>query len=97
MRVREFWALMDEAFGPAYSSSLSKGLVLAALNDCSVLEAVEQGQNLREVWHAVCDAMDVPATRRGFEPPPHRQGRELPPPTESPVPAKIPGAADTNA
>ena len=70
MWVSDFWNRMNEEFGRAYASSLSKNLVLAALDDRTVAEAVEQGANLREVWHAVCDAMDVPATRRGFEPRP---------------------------
>ena len=71
MRVSEFWNLMNGEFGQAYAAALSKSLVLAALDDCTVLEAVEQGQDLRRVWHAVCDAMDVPAARRwGVEPSP---------------------------
>ena len=77
MWASDFWNRMDEEFGQAYSSALSKSLVLAALDDSTVVEAVERGVNLREVWHAVCDAMDVPTPRRGFEPPPrrHRGGR----------------------
>jgi len=65
MWVSDFWNRMDEELGRAYAGSLSKSLVLAALGDCTVVGAVERGANLREVWHAVCDAMDVPAARRG--------------------------------
>ena len=97
MRVSDFWNRMDEEFGRAYAGSLSKSLVLAALDDWTVVEAVERGANLRQVWHAVCDAMDVPATRRGFEPRPDRQGPGQTPAPDRPVPAKIPGAVDTNS
>jgi hypothetical protein len=64
VQVSEFWNLVNGEFGEAYATSLSKSLVLAGLDDCTVLQAIEQGQNLRRVWHAVCDAMDVPTTRR---------------------------------
>jgi hypothetical protein len=65
VRVSEFWILMNGEFGQAYAAALSKSLVLTTLDDCTVLEAVEQGQDLRREGHAVCDAMDVPASRRG--------------------------------
>lgn len=97
MWTSDFWKRNDEEFGRAYAGSLSKSLVLAALDDCTVVEAVERDANLRAVWHAVCDARDVPPPRRGFEPPPHPQGRGQTRPTERPVPVKIPGAVDTNS
>jgi hypothetical protein len=41
VRVSQFWNLMNGEFGQAYAAALSKSLVLAALDDCTVLEAVE--------------------------------------------------------
>jgi hypothetical protein len=50
---------MDHAFGRAYARSLAADLVLGALGSVSAAEALERGTPPRQVWDALCDAMEV--------------------------------------
>jgi hypothetical protein len=64
VRNREFWQLVDEVFGASYGRSLASDLVIDALEGCTPAQALEAGDEPRSVWHALCDAMDVPDARR---------------------------------
>ena len=64
MRHSRFWELMDEEFGPGYAPSLARSQVLSSLDGRSAVEALDAGLAPREVWLALCDAMDVPESRR---------------------------------
>lgn len=64
MRVSDFWRLMDDEFGPAYSRSLAADLVLADLGSRTPQEALRAGEDPRTVWLAVCEMQDVPSARR---------------------------------
>ncbi|MCL1871470.1 MAG: DUF3046 domain-containing protein [Promicromonosporaceae bacterium] len=64
MRLREFWQLVDEVFGRGVGRALAREQVLGALGDRTPVEALEAGIQPRDVWHALCDAMDVPDARR---------------------------------
>jgi hypothetical protein len=64
MRLREFWQLVDEVFGRAHGRALAHDLVLTALGDRSAAAALEDGDEPRAVWHALCDAMEVPDALR---------------------------------
>lgn len=64
MRNREFWQLVDEVFGPTYGRSLARDLVMDALGGTTAVLALEAGDEPRTIWHALCDAMDVPDARR---------------------------------
>jgi hypothetical protein len=50
---------MDHAFGAAYAKSLAADLVIGALGSRTAAEALDHGMAPREVWEAVCDAMDL--------------------------------------
>lgn len=63
MRISEFRALAHEEFGRALADTLVADLVLAPL-DMTAAQAVEAGADLRAVWSALCDTMDVPQERR---------------------------------
>jgi hypothetical protein len=77
VRLREFWQLVDEVFGPGYGRVLVREQVLNALDGRTPLEALDAGVQPRDVWHALCDALDVPdAARWGSDP-----GRQAPPPS----------------
>lgn len=68
---------MDDEFGPAYSRVLADRQVLGALSGRTPAEAIEAGVPPKQVWAALCDAMDVPADRRlGRERPPAPPGRD---------------------
>ncbi|NMR19528.1 DUF3046 domain-containing protein [Cellulomonas fimi] len=64
MRYREFWRLVDEVFGETYGRTLAADQVLGALENRTAARALEDGVEPRTVWHALCDAMDVPEPRR---------------------------------
>ena len=64
MRLSDFWRLVDEEFGPGYGRSLTVDQVLMALGDRTPAQALADGVEPKEVWFALCDAMDVPAQRR---------------------------------
>ncbi len=64
MRLTEFWARMHRHFGAAYADSLARDQVLATLGGRTVAEALAQGEDAKDVWRAVCEAFDLPATAR---------------------------------
>ncbi len=64
MRLTEFWARMTAQFGPAYADSFARDFVVAELGGRTVHEALAQGVAAKEVWRAVCTAMNLPASVR---------------------------------
>ena len=64
MRVSEFWILVADEFGDAYGRSLAADHHLLALDDRTAREALDAGVEPKEIWTALCDAMDVPQERR---------------------------------
>lgn len=68
MRLSEFRAASAEAFGEYYAPSLCKQLALTRLESLTANEALERGVPPRDVWHALCDQMDVdPIVRAGAD------------------------------
>lgn len=64
MRLSEFWEVADAVFGPDYSRTLAREFSLTAMGDRTVVACLEDGAEPRDVWHAWCDAMEVPAEAR---------------------------------
>jgi hypothetical protein len=64
MRLSDFWRLMDDEFGPAYSRVLASDLVLGSLGGKTAAEALSGGTEPKAVWLAVCDVQEVPPERR---------------------------------
>lgn len=64
MRLSDFWRLMDDEFGSAYSRVLASDLVLGSLGGRTAAEALRGGVEPKAVWLAVCDVQDVPPERR---------------------------------
>jgi hypothetical protein len=64
MRLREFYALLDAVFGPEYARTLSRELVITGLDSRTADQALDDDVDPRDVWHALCDAMDIPQSRR---------------------------------
>lgn len=74
--MSEFWDLVDGEFGRARSRSLVRDHVLTALGNRTAEQALEAGEDLRDVWFAMCDDLEVPAARRwGREEQPRRRAR----------------------
>ncbi len=55
---------MHEQFGEAYTQSLAKDYVLEGLGSRTVQQALADGVGPKEVWRAVCEAFDIPASMR---------------------------------
>ena len=72
MKRSEFQFAVDQEFGAGYGGVLVNDLVLGALGGRTAREALAAGVAPREVWLALCDATDVPESRR------HGAGRPTP-------------------
>jgi hypothetical protein len=63
VRLMDFWERMDEVFGPAYARSWARDMVLPDLG-VTVVQAIAEGADTKEIWRAVCACADVPAVLR---------------------------------
>jgi hypothetical protein len=64
VRLTAFWDLMRAQFGDVYADSVAKDHVLAALGGRTVSQALADGIDAKIVWRAVCDAFNIPESRR---------------------------------
>jgi len=64
VRLTDFWARMEDRFGPAYADSVARDQVIGALGDRTVYDALESGVEPKEVWLAVCEHFQVPTADR---------------------------------
>jgi hypothetical protein len=64
MRLSEFHRAVEQEFGAAYGGQLVRELVLIELAGRTAEQALAGGVPAREVWYALCEAMDVPDARR---------------------------------
>jgi len=64
VRLTVFWERMRTQFGEVYADSVAKDHVLAALGDRTVNQALADGEDVKKVWRAVCDAFHVPERLR---------------------------------
>lgn len=64
MRLTTFWQRMRVHFGVAYADSFARDHVMSELGGRTVIQALDDGWEAKDVWRAVCTAMDVPAARR---------------------------------
>lgn len=60
MRLTAFWERMRAQFGDSYAESVAKDHVIAGLGDRTVNQALADGEDVKAVWRAVCDAFRVP-------------------------------------
>ncbi|MCU1587372.1 MAG: hypothetical protein JWN31_865 [Frankiales bacterium] len=64
MRLTDFWQRMERRFGATYARSYASDMVIAELGSRTVLQALAQGDDVKDVWRAVCDATSAPAADR---------------------------------
>jgi poly(3-hydroxybutyrate) depolymerase len=62
MKHSEFARAVDGEFGAVMGQALVRDLVLDIF-DLTAAEALKAGKRPREVWVALCHAMDVPESR----------------------------------
>jgi hypothetical protein len=64
VRLTHFRQLMDDEFGAVRAGSISRDHVFGALGGRTVEQALEDGDEPRDVWRVVCAEFEVPAERR---------------------------------
>ena len=64
VRLTMFWERMREQFGDVYAESVAQDYVLAALGGRTVNQALADGEEVKVVWRAVCEAFRVPERLR---------------------------------
>jgi len=64
MRLTEFWEKMRAQFGEAYADSVAKDHVMSALGGRTVNQALADGEDVKVVWRAVCEAFRIPERTR---------------------------------
>lgn len=66
MRLTDFWARLEQAFGPGYAASVARDQVLPQLGGRTIDEALDAGMEVADVWRAVVAAYPdrVPAKLR---------------------------------
>ena len=55
---------MDAKFGRVYAQSYAADQVIAQLGGRTVREALAAGEDAKDVWRAVCEATNAPASER---------------------------------
>ena len=64
MRLTELWERLSAELGPAYARSWAADTVLAELGGRTVADALAQGEDVKVVWRAVADHLELPPSRR---------------------------------
>ena len=54
--MTDFWARLEEAFGPAYARSIAADQSFAALGDRTIDKAIADGIETATIWRAVVAA-----------------------------------------
>lgn len=64
MRHTEFWARLDHHLGRAYARTWAEQQVIGDLGSRTPAEALDAGVPPKEVWAAVWQALELPASER---------------------------------
>jgi hypothetical protein len=63
MRLSKFRELMADEFGVEYAAVVARDLVLGEFGDRTAEHCIASGEDLREVWLAICKSQSVPIER----------------------------------
>jgi hypothetical protein len=69
VRRSEYTQLAEYVFGPTLADVYHRELVLEGIGHRTPVQALADGENVRRVWTALCDEMQVPESRRWEIPP----------------------------
>ena len=64
VRLTVFWDKMRAQFGDAYAASVASDHALGDLGSRTVDQALAEGIEPKTVWHAVCEAFQIPERSR---------------------------------
>ena len=62
--MSEFRIAVEDEFGAAYGRVVTRDLVLGDVGGLTAEQAIKAGVPPRAIWLALCDASDVPESRR---------------------------------
>lgn len=63
MRLTEFHERLYAEFGPVLGQSVLRDHVLTSMGGQTAATAVQRGENLRDIWWALCEDFDIPRER----------------------------------
>jgi hypothetical protein len=64
VRLTDFWRRMEHHLGDGYADSWARDQSIAALGGRTVRQALDEGEDTKRVWRAVCEALGLPARER---------------------------------
>ncbi|MDQ0774078.1 hypothetical protein QF026_002544 [Streptomyces aurantiacus] len=64
MRLTVFWERMADHFGAEYADTFARDHVMSELGGRTVQQALGAGWEAKDVWRAVCTAVNVPPELR---------------------------------
>jgi hypothetical protein len=64
MRLTVFWERMADHFGAEYADTFARDHVMSELGGRTVQQALDAGWEAKDVWRAVCTAVNVPPELR---------------------------------
>ncbi|MFS8202316.1 DUF3046 domain-containing protein [Streptomyces sp. CWNU-52B] len=64
MRLTVFWERMADHFGAEYADTFARDHVMSELGGRTVQQALDVGWEAKDVWRAVCTAVNVPPESR---------------------------------
>lgn len=64
MTRSEFLRALSDEFGEVMGPTVSRDVIIGALGNRSAFDALDAGIEPKTVWAALCEAMDVPISRR---------------------------------
>jgi Protein of unknown function (DUF3046) len=64
VRLTVFWARMTEQLGATYADSFARDFVITDLGSRTVHQALADGVAAKDVWVAVCTALELPPSVR---------------------------------
>jgi hypothetical protein len=64
MRLTVFWQQMADHFGEGYADTFARDHVMSELGGRTVQQALDAGWEAKDVWRAVCTAVNVPYEKR---------------------------------
>lgn len=63
MRLSQFYELMADEFGKPQADVLIRDLALLELGDQTATVLLDQGEDPKQIWLAICRAQQVPQER----------------------------------
>jgi hypothetical protein len=64
VRLTDFWDRMRQQFGDVYAESFAKDVVIRELGGRTIEQALADGEDVKDVWRAVCEVVEVPGPLR---------------------------------